>query len=138
VATVLPFLSDPWIEAMAVAARAASGPRVEPPLVLQQVVTRDDGDDAAWAITLGDGTITVDAGRSAAPTVTFTQDVETAAAVNRGELSAQAAFMTGRLRVGGDVQVLLDRQDALAQVDDIFVLVRAQTIYPDVHPGTAV
>ena len=52
--------------------------------------------------------------------MTFTQDVETAAAVNRGELSAQAAFMTGRLRVGGDVQVLLDRQPALAEVDDIF------------------
>jgi putative sterol carrier protein len=129
---VLVFLSDPWIEAMALAAGASSGPHVDPPLVLQQVVTRDGDDDACWAVTLGAGTITVVAGRSPTPTVTFTQDLETAAAVNRGELSAQAAFMTGRLRVGGDVQLLLDSQQALAEVDDIFALVRAHTSYPDV------
>jgi predicted lipid carrier protein YhbT len=126
---VLRFLSDPWIDAMARAAEAATGPQVDPPLVLQQVVTgRADG-EAAWSITLGAGTIVVVGGRAESPTVTFTQDVETAAAVNRGELSAQAAFMTGRLRVGGDVQVLLDRQPALAEVDDIFALVRAETTY---------
>ena len=44
-------------------------------------------------------------------------------------LFGAAAFMTGRLRVGGDVQVLLDRQPALAEVDDIFALVRADTTY---------
>jgi predicted lipid carrier protein YhbT len=134
VAVVLVFLSDPWIEAMAAAARASSGPRVDPPLVMQQVVTTADGHEATWAVTLGAGIISVAAGRAPAPTVTFTQDVETAVAVNRGELSAQAAFMTGRLRVGGDVRVLLDRQEALAQVDDIFALVRSQTTYPDLDP----
>ena len=97
--------------------------------MLQQVVTGDPEGEAAWSITLGAGTIVVARGRADAPTVTFTQDVETAAAVNRGELSAQAAFMTGRLRVGGDVQVLLDRQPALAEVDDIFAPVRADTTY---------
>jgi putative sterol carrier protein len=129
VADVLRFLSDPWIDAMARAAEAATGPDVDPPLVLQQVVTGRSGGEAAWSITLGAGTIAVAHGRADHPTVTFTQDLETAAAVNRGELSAQAAFMTGRLRVGGDVQVLLDRQPALAEVDDIFALVRADTTY---------
>ena len=128
-AAVLRFLSDRWIEAMARAADGASAPLLEPPLVLQQVVTGANGGEAAWSITLGAGTIVVVSGRVESPTVTFTQDVETAAAVNRGELSAQAAFMTGRLRVGGDVQVLLDSQQALAEVEDIFALVRAETTY---------
>jgi putative sterol carrier protein len=126
---VVRFLSDPWIDAMARAAEGASAPHVEPALVLQQVVTGVDDGEAAWSITLGAGTIVVVPGRAPTPTVTFTQDVETAAAVNRGELSAQAAFMTGRLRVGGDVRVLLDRQAALAEVEDIFAGVRAETIY---------
>ena len=126
---VLRFLSDPWIDAMARAVEGASGPLVDPPLVLQQVVTGHTEGEAAWSITLGAGTIVVTHGRADRPTVTFTQDVETATAVNRGELSAQAAFMTGRLRVGGDVQVLLDRQPDLAVVEDIFALVRADTTY---------
>jgi putative sterol carrier protein len=129
VTDVLRFLSDPWIDAMARAAEGASGPLVDPPLVLQQVVTGHVDGDAAWSITLGAGTIAVAHGHADAPTVTFTQDVETAVAVNRGELSAQAAFMTGRLRVGGDVQVLLDRQPDLAEVEDIFAPVRADTTY---------
>jgi len=114
---------------MARAAQDAPAPIVEPTLVLQQVVTGGPDGDAAWSISIGAGSISVATGRAPSPTVTFTQDVETAAAVNRGELSAQAAFMTGRLRVGGDVQVLLDRQQALAEVTDIFALVRADTVY---------
>jgi putative sterol carrier protein len=129
VTDVLRFLSDPWIDAMTRAAEQARGPVVDPPLVLQQVVTGHAEGEAAWSITLGAGTIVVTSGRADDPTVTYTHDVETAAAVNRGELSAQAAFMTGRLRVGGDVQVLLDRQTALAEVEDIFALVRADTTY---------
>ena len=126
---MLRFLSDPWIDAMARAAEQADAPLVEPPLVMQQVVTGGPDGEAAWTISLGAGSIEVVRGRAANPTVTFTQDVETAAAVNRGELSAQAAFMTGRLRVGGDVQLLLDAQQALAEVEDIFALVRADTTY---------
>jgi len=52
--------------------------------------------------------------------VTFTQDVETAAAVEPWRAQRPGRVHDRRLRVGGDVQVLLDRQPALAQVDDIF------------------
>jgi putative sterol carrier protein len=82
-----------------------------------------------WWIELGGGTIAFRTGRADSATVTFTQDTETAAAVNRGEMSAQAAFMTGRLEVSGDVQILLIRQRELVGVEDVFAAVRSATTY---------
>ena len=35
--------------------------------------------------------------------------------------------MTGRLRVGGDLSVLLEHGDVLAELDDVFAAVRART-----------
>lgn len=123
------FLSPDWLDAMAAAATGCTVPVIEPAIVVQQLVVDTTGEAVAWWIELGGGTVTLHAGRSGSPTVTFTQDTETAAAINRGELSAQAAFMTGRLRVGGDVQILLDRQDELVGVDDVFAAVRRTTTY---------
>ena len=50
-----------------------------------------------------------------------------ASAIAAGSSSAQRAFMTGRLRVGGDLRVLLAHGEALAQLDDVFAGVRART-----------
>jgi putative sterol carrier protein len=98
-------------------------------IVVQQVVTDPDRAEVAWWIELGGGTIALRPGRTDSPTVTFTQDADTATAINRGVLSAQAAFMTGRLQVKGDVQVLLDRQEELLGVEDVFASIRASTTY---------
>ncbi len=62
--------------------------------------------------------------------VRFTQDHETALAIASGHGSAQRAFMTGRLQVGGDLRVLLDHSEVLAQLDDVFAAVRARTTPP--------
>ena len=120
------FLSPAWLDDLAAAAAGAAGPDDEP-FTLQQVVLGDP--DVAWAVTVGAGKVAVEVGRHDSATVTFTQDAATAAAIHRGELSAQAAFMTGRLRVGGDVRVLLERQGALADLDDVFGPVRRATTY---------
>jgi hypothetical protein len=61
--------------------------------------------------------------------VTFTQDRTTAAAIATGRLSAQAAFIDGRLRVGGDLSALLDRAAELAALDDLFASARAATTW---------
>jgi putative sterol carrier protein len=121
------FLSPEWLDDLAAAATGASGPDGEP-FTLQQVVV-DDAGEVAWAVTVGGGKVVVQPGRHDAATVTFTQDTATAGAIHRGELSAQAAFMTGRLRVGGDVRVLLERQGALGDLDDVFAAVRQATTY---------
>lgn len=119
------FLSDAWfaeLDAAALAARIPDDLRV----TIQQVVT-DDAGEVAFSIALGDGEVRVRRGRAATADVTFTQDRATAAAIAEGQLSAQAAFLDGRLRLGGDITALLDRAGALAAVDDLFSTVRADT-----------
>src|SRR4051812_30884271 len=97
------FLSPEWLDELTAAADTGGGPD-GPPFTLQQVVTGGTDGEVAWSVTIGDGKVAVARGRRPEPTVTFTQDRPTAAAIHHGELSAQTAFMTGRLRVGGDVR----------------------------------
>jgi putative sterol carrier protein len=122
------FLTPEWLDDLADAAGAAAGPEGEP-FTLQQVITGEPDGEVAWSVTVGEGAVAVRPGRADSPTVTFTQDLPTAAAIHSGELSAQSAFMTGRLRVGGDVGQLLERQDTLIALDDVFAATRATTTY---------
>jgi predicted lipid carrier protein YhbT len=122
------FLTPEWLDDLAAAAAAGAGPDDEP-FTLQQVVTGGPDGEVSWSVTIGGGSFAVRPGRADAPTVTFTQDLATATAIHRGELSAQAAFMTGRLRVGGDVRLLLERQDTLIALDDVFATTRTTTTY---------
>ncbi|MCU1353780.1 MAG: hypothetical protein JWM05_2989 [Acidimicrobiales bacterium] len=127
-------LSQAWIRALDEAAQASEPLRAATAglaLVVQQVVTAPDG-DTAWHLTFDHGDVRVREGRAAAPDLTFTQDRDTAWQITHGELSAQAAFMVGRLRVGGDLGVLLAHQEVFAGLADVFAGVRAAT-----EPATA-
>ena len=134
--TVTEFLSPAWLTAMSDAASRARGASPVPTsaggpdLVIQQVVTGPD-DEVTWFVSVRATAVCVEAGRHPAPDITLTQDRGTAAAIASGRQSAQGAFMSGRLRVGGDVRVLLDHQDELARLDDLFASVRAATRYPE-------
>lgn len=119
------FLTDEWFRDLDAAGR---GSRVDAGLrlVIQQVVTDGPHDpELAYVVTIAEGTITVRQGRAAEADVTFTQDRRTAEAIHRGELSAQAAFIEGRLRLGGDLRAVIDRAGALAAIDDVFSSARA-------------
>jgi putative sterol carrier protein len=119
------FLTDAWLDDLDAAARVAELP-TEAPLVLQQVVTDGpDGHEVAYALVVRDGRVHVERGRADDPDLVFTQDRATAEAIHRGELSAQAAFMQGRLRLGGDLRAVVDRAGELAAVLDVFASVRA-------------
>jgi len=122
------FLTSAWIAALDEAGRAAHVPD-DVRVVVQQVVVEDDGREVAYAVRVADGGVRVEAGRAADPDVTFTQDRATAAAIARGELSAQAAFLDGRLRVGGDLAKVLDGARALSVVHDVFAGARADTAW---------
>ena len=129
VVPMLTFLTPEWIEALDEAARrdpsleAATAP-VD--LVVEQCVT-DPAGDVTFHIVFDHGHVSVIPGPATAPTVRFSQDRETALAIAAGVDSAQRAFMSGRLRVGGDLRVLLDHQVALSALDDVFASVRART-----------
>jgi len=130
---VLAFLSDPWLEALDHAARAdealgsaTSGVR----LAVEQHVTEVPGaGEVTYHVAFDEGGVRVASGPAPAglPVVRFTQVHRVAVAIARGDASAQRAFMTGDLRVGGDLGALLDHQAALAGLDDAFAAVRART-----------
>jgi putative sterol carrier protein len=129
---VAAYLSRAWLDALQEAADASPTLREATAgvhLVVQQVVTGDDAGEVAYHLVVDDGRTTVQAGRAEEPTVTFTQDRATAEAVSRGELSAQSAFMAGRMRIRGDLRALVAQQDALLRVDDVFASVRETTSY---------
>jgi putative sterol carrier protein len=129
---VAAYLSRAWLDALQEAADASPTLREATAgvhLVVQQVVTGDDTGEVAYHLVVDDGRTKVQAGRAEEPTVTFTQDRATAEAVSRGELSAQSAFMAGRMRIRGDLRALVAQQDALLRVDDVFASVRETTSY---------
>lgn len=117
------FLTDDWFADLEQAAGAVALPD-DLALVVQQVITDASG-EVAYSLELADGSLRVRRGRAAAPDVTFTQDRATATAIHEGELSAQAAFLDGRLRLSGGVGALLTAAPALAALDDVLARCRA-------------
>jgi putative sterol carrier protein len=110
------FLSPEWTETVVDALNGSDDIRqalkgVE--LVLQQVVTGAPEGDVSYWTRFEDGKVEGGLGQAESADVTITQDYETAAALSRAELNAQAAFMQGRLKVTGNMGKLLQNQSAL-------------------------
>lgn len=120
--------TEEWIAALDAAAQADDSLReasVGRHVVIGQEVR--DGDVAhRWHVVLDDGEVAVRPGAAPDADVTFSQDAETALAVASGEQPARTAFVMGRIRLGGDVSVLLDLGPALAGLGDVFGAVRAE------------
>jgi len=123
------YLSPAWFEAADAALRAdtglaAAGRGIH--LVLQQTVD-DPAPGTTWHIRVVDGAVSLLVGAADDATVTFHCDRSTALDVHRGRTSAQAAFMSGRLRVGGNLAVLASSLGDLDAVADHLAGVREQT-----------
>lgn len=130
---MIAYLSPAWQEAAAAA--VAADPRLQQarpaiPVVLAQVVVPGDGSDdavASWHVTFGPDGVVWQQGPAPAADVTFTCTTETAWSIQCGEQSAQAAFMAGRLRIGGDTSTLLTNQELLTALNDALAPLRATT-----------
>ena len=124
------YLSPAWMEAAdrALAADPALAEATrDVHLVLQQTVDEADGaPPTSWHVRLEGGAARLVPGTAADATVTFTCDRQTATEIHAGGSSAQAAFMAGRLRVGGDVGALLAHQQLLAGLDDVLASLRTE------------
>lgn len=125
---MLRFLSPQWIAALDRAGREARPPE-DARLVVQQVVETADGATVAYHVSVGDGAVRVSPGRADRADVTVTQPYAVAAAINRGELNAQAAIVAGSLRLAGDLEILVRHARALAGLEDVFAAVRRTTEY---------
>jgi putative sterol carrier protein len=130
---MLRFLSDEWIQALHDAAASdddLADRTADVSLTIEQEVTGGPDGDVTFHLVLDHGSVSVGPGPAPAATVRFHQDYATAASIAMGHGSAQRAFMTGRLRVGGDLRVLLDHNEVLAQIGDVFAAVRQRTEAP--------
>ncbi len=113
------FLSDEWAQALKAELneseefrRAAAGQHA----TIQQVITGGDVDDTHYWITIQDGSIDLGVGDVEGEDATITQSYDSAAALARGELSPVTAFMTGKLKIAGNMGMILGLQGALAQL----------------------
>jgi putative sterol carrier protein len=113
------FLSEEWMKAVQDALnsnetfKSAAGSQNAK---IQQVVTTPEGEQRYW-FKLEAGQATLGAGDSPDNVdATITQDYETAVALSKNELSGTAAYMSGKLRVSGDLMKLMQLQGALGQM----------------------
>lgn len=114
------FLSEEWAEALKGALNEDEAFRTAAGQVsarIQQVIDAD-GDETRYWIVIADGAIDMGIGDLDPVDATITQSYETAAALSRGELNAVTAFMTGKIKVAGNMGLLLSLQGALTRLPD--------------------
>ncbi len=116
------FLSPEWAEAFKAALNAdpsfregIAGQRVR----LQNVITDVDGGEVRYWMRIEDGTVDLGLGEIEAPDAVITQSYATAAALARGELSQVSAFMTGKLKVSGNLISLMGLAGPFAALPEI-------------------
>lgn len=71
--------------------------------VMQYDITGEGGGN--WTVSIKDGVCTVQEGKHASPTVTLTMSSETWLAMVNKQINGMQAFMSGKLKVGGDIML---------------------------------
>ena len=68
-----------------------------------------------WAVKIADGKCEVSEGAAAAPKATITASAADYLAIVRGELNATSAFMGGKLKIAGDMGLMMKFMDWFAR-----------------------
>jgi putative sterol carrier protein len=126
------YLSLDWINALSDEVTASAGMREiaeSHRIGVTQVVSDGPEGDVIYHLSVGDGDASFGAGPADPEDVKMEQDWDTAVAVATGELNAQEAFISGRIRLFGDQQKLLDAQPVFGALDAVFASVRERTRY---------
>jgi putative sterol carrier protein len=118
----LQFLTDEWAAAVGEALGGSDSfldsiKGVE--MSLQFNVTEGPGGDVPYYVDITGGKAGVVIGTADDPTLTITAAYETMAAISKGELNTQMAFMTGKLKVSGDMGKLMLHQKALNEYTSV-------------------
>ena len=126
------YLSLEWIDALSREV-AASDALVElagsHTVGITQVVSNGPEGNVLYHLQVGDGRAAFGPGPADPEDVRFEQDWDTAVAVATERLNAQQAFITGRIRLTGDQQKLLESTPVFAALDAVFTSVRERTDY---------
>ncbi|MBI3648746.1 MAG: SCP2 sterol-binding domain-containing protein [Actinobacteria bacterium] len=112
------FLSQEWAEQVKGALNADEAFReaaATSSAKLLQVIGTPQGETRYW-ITIEAGTIDMGVGDLDGPDATISESYETAVALARSELSAVTAFMIGKIKIQGNMGLLLGLQGALSRL----------------------
>jgi putative sterol carrier protein len=116
------FLSDEWATAVMDAANAdeeftkAAGMTSAR---IQQVISRDGGEPAHYWTIVDGGKIQLGVGDIENPDATITQGYDTAVALARREANPVTAFMMGKVKVDGNMGLLMGLAGALSKLADV-------------------
>ena len=117
------FLTEDWIAAVQEAMNNDadfSQAIADVDLSMQFNVTEaPEGSTADYSIAFADGSATVAAGELEGADVSITNDYETAVGVSKGDMNTQMAFMTGKLKVSGNMGKLMMNQGPLNKIGSI-------------------
>jgi putative sterol carrier protein len=112
------FLSDEWIEAANSAATtnpsftsAAAGKDLGVQFVVTDV---PDGDDVEYFLSIKGGHPQIAKGALEDADVTVTSTYENASAIAQNDINVQMAFMTGKVKVAGNLATLMLHQNVIA------------------------
>ncbi len=114
------FLSEEYVEATAEALAVHAGFTTAisgVDLALQfRVNDMPTGDDVAYYVNIGEGNADVALGELEDADVTITNNYETAVGISKGDLNTQMAFMTGKIKVSGEMAKLMLNQNAMNEM----------------------
>jgi putative sterol carrier protein len=96
---------------------------------ITQVVSEGPDDTVIYHLQVGNDAVTFGPGPADPEDVRLEQEWDTAVAVATGEMTAEDAFITGCIRLGGNAQLLLESQQVFAALDAVFTAVAEQTEY---------
>ena len=114
------FLSAEWAEALTQYLNASESfeqAAANQTATIQQVITGADGETHYWTKVEG-GEISMGMGDAGTVDATITQSYETAVALAKRELSPVTGFMMGKIKVAGNMGLLLGLQGILSQIAD--------------------
>lgn len=112
------FLSDEWAADVTAALNSHEGFKNaigDAELGIQFATSDAPDGDVDYYLKTGGGDATLALGTLEGADVTVAQGYDTATAISKGELNTQSAFMTGKLKVSGNLAKLMMHQGAIQQ-----------------------
>ncbi|MGZ5297844.1 MAG: SCP2 sterol-binding domain-containing protein [Actinomycetota bacterium] len=112
------FLSEEWAQALKAELNSREGFKeaaAGKTATIQQVIGGGDGETHYW-ISLADGAIDMGIGDADGADATITETYDTAVALAKSELSPVTAFMTGKVKIAGNMGMLLGLQNVLSML----------------------
>ncbi len=113
------FLTQDWLSSLTETVNSHNGFKnaiANVDLTLQfEVTDAPEETENHYYIAIAEGVAKAVAGDADEPDATITNNYETATAISKGELNTQMAFMTGKLKVSGNMAKLMMNQAMLTQ-----------------------